>query len=116
MVYLSFDSAFGHNDASSDGLLSLIFSIRTCHPQRVTFPQSLTTTPFERSSTGRFEVCSCKPTPEGLLPSSVQHPKLALRFVTHHWRNFVTWTKETIDDEVRNLLAGYGTKFQISFA
>ena len=34
----------------------------------------------------------------------------------YHWRNFVTWTKETIDDEVRNLLGAYGTKFQINFA
>jgi hypothetical protein len=34
----------------------------------------------------------------------------------HHWRNFVTWTKQTIDNDVRNLLAGYGTKFQINFA
>jgi transposase len=34
----------------------------------------------------------------------------------YHWRNFVTWTKETIDDEVRNLLGAYRTKFQINFA
>ena len=34
----------------------------------------------------------------------------------YHWRNFVTWTKETIDDEVRSLLGAYGTKFQINFA
>lgn len=34
----------------------------------------------------------------------------------YHWRYFVIWTKETIGDEVRNLLDGYGTKFQISFA
>ena len=34
----------------------------------------------------------------------------------YHWRNFVIWTKETIDDEVRNLLGAYGTKFQIHFA
>ena len=47
------------------------------------FPQSLTTTPFERSSTGRFEACSCKPASGGLLPSSVQHHKLTLVFVTH---------------------------------
>lgn len=33
----------------------------------------------------------------------------------YRWRNFVTWTKETIDDEVRRLLDGYGTKFQINF-
>jgi transposase len=32
-----------------------------------------------------------------------------------HWRHFVTWAKETIDDEVRSLLGAYGTKFQINF-
>src|ERR1700748_567923 len=47
------------------------------------FPRSLTTTPFERSSTGRFETCSCKPAPGGRLPSSVQHHEPALVFVTH---------------------------------
>ena len=47
------------------------------------FSQSLTTTSFERSSTGRFEACSCKPAPGDLLPSSVQHHELALVFVTH---------------------------------
>jgi len=49
----------------------------------MTFPRSLTTTPFERSSTGRFEACSCKPASGGLLPSLVQHHKLSLVFVTH---------------------------------
>ena len=34
----------------------------------------------------------------------------------YHWRNFVTWMKETIDDEVRILLGAYGTKFQVNFA
>jgi hypothetical protein len=38
----------------------------------VTFTRSLTTTPFERSSTGRFDACSCKPTPGDLLPSQTQ--------------------------------------------
>src|SRR3989442_1683802 len=52
-------------------------------PCWMTFPRSLTTTPFERSSTGRFEACSCKPASGGLLPSSVQHHKLSLVFVTH---------------------------------
>jgi hypothetical protein len=37
----------------------------------------------ERSSTGRFEAYSCKPAPGGLLPSSVQHQKFSLLFVTH---------------------------------
>src|SRR5580704_18207111 len=49
----------------------------------VPFPRSLTTTPFERSSTGRFEACSCKPTSGGRPPSLVQHHELALVFVTH---------------------------------
>src|SRR5258708_12575135 len=52
----------------------------------MTFPRSLTTTPFGRSSTGRFEACPCRPTPGGLLPSSVQHHKLSLVFVTHSRR------------------------------
>jgi transposase len=26
----------------------------------------------------------------------------------YHWRRFVTWTKETIDAEIENLLGGYG--------
>src|SRR3984893_766614 len=48
-----------------------------------TFPRSLTTTPFERSSTGRFEACPCRPASGGRLPSSVQHHELTLVFVTH---------------------------------
>jgi hypothetical protein len=47
------------------------------------FPRSFTTTPFQRSSTGRFEANSCKPAPGGQLPSSVQHQKPSLLFVTH---------------------------------
>src|SRR5271163_1514732 len=50
---------------------------------RVTFPRSLTTTPFERSSTGWFEACPCRPASGGQLPSSVQHHELTLVFVTH---------------------------------
>src|SRR5271155_4697765 len=49
----------------------------------MTFPRSLTTTPFERSSTGRFEACPCRPASGGQLPSSVQHHELTLVFVTH---------------------------------
>src|ERR1700722_5321849 len=41
-----------------------------------TFPRSLTTAPFERSSTGRFEACPCRPASGGRLPSSVQHHEL----------------------------------------
>ena len=33
----------------------------------------------------------------------------------HHWREFVTWTKDTLCENVRELLDGYGTKFQINF-
>ena len=55
-------------------------------PLTAPFPQSLTTTPFERSSTGRFETSSCKPISGGLLPSSVQHRKLPFTFVTHTCR------------------------------
>jgi hypothetical protein len=80
----SFDSA----------LLSLTMRHRTvcfrsspqCLPDTlhgVPFPQSFTTTPFECSSTGQFEACSCKPTPGGRLPSLVQLSELALAFVTH---------------------------------
>src|ERR1700738_3902311 len=83
VVNPGFDSMFVRNDASSAGLLSLIFPIRTCHPSRMTFPRSLTTTPFERSSTGRFEACPCRPASGGRLPSSVQHHELTLVFVTH---------------------------------
>ncbi|MGV7244916.1 transposase, partial [Caballeronia sp. M23-90] len=34
----------------------------------------------------------------------------------YHWRRFVTWTKETIDAEIENLLGGYGSKFEIRFS
>jgi transposase len=34
----------------------------------------------------------------------------------YHWRRFVTWTKETIDAELAELLNGYGTKFQVNFS
>jgi len=54
------------------------------------FPQLFTTTPFERSSTGRFETYSCKSASKGLLPSLVQHRELALAFVTHPARRAAT--------------------------
>jgi hypothetical protein len=47
------------------------------------FPQSLTTTSFGRSRTGRFDICSCKPISGGQLPSLVQHRRLTPAFVTH---------------------------------
>ncbi len=34
----------------------------------------------------------------------------------YHWRRFVTWTKETIDAELAELLNGYGTKFHVNFS
>ena len=76
-----------------DSNLSLTMLHRTVHfrsssqhlPDILTmpFPQSLTTTPFERSRTGWFEISSCKPIPGGRLPSSIQHRWLAPAFVTH---------------------------------
>jgi group II intron reverse transcriptase/maturase len=59
-------------------------------PLTAPFPQSLTTTPFGRRSTGRFETSSCKPISGGLLPSSVQHRKLSFAFVTHTCRRVRT--------------------------
>ncbi|MDR6504050.1 hypothetical protein J2785_007244 [Burkholderia ambifaria] len=38
------------------------------------------------------------------------------RHLKYRWRCFVTWTKETIDAELADLLAGYDTGFQTSFA
>ena len=52
------------------------------------FPRTFTTTPFERSSSGRFGVSSCKPTPGGLLPSSVQFRKSPCVRDTPHTRIF----------------------------
>ncbi|KVG80503.1 transposase [Burkholderia ubonensis] len=34
----------------------------------------------------------------------------------YRWRNFVTWTKETIDAEHAELLRGYGSTFQTNFS
>jgi transposase len=34
----------------------------------------------------------------------------------YHWRRLITWTKETIDAELAQLLSGYGTKFQVNFS
>nr|WP_081067303.1 transposase [Burkholderia cepacia] len=38
------------------------------------------------------------------------------RQLKYRWRRFVSWTKETIDAELADLLAGYGTIFQTSFS
>lgn len=34
----------------------------------------------------------------------------------YHWRRFVTWTKEQLLEEVRNLMQGIGSTFKIGFA
>ena len=34
----------------------------------------------------------------------------------YHWRRFVTWTKETMEQELDSLLAGYGEKYEICFS
>ncbi|WP_080415598.1 IS630 family transposase [Burkholderia ubonensis] len=42
--------------------------------------------------------------------------EIVWRQMKFRWRRFVTWTKETIDAELAELLAGYGTKFQTNFS
>lgn len=42
--------------------------------------------------------------------------EIVWRHLKYRWRRFVTWTKDTIDAELVDLLAGYGVKFQTSFA
>ena len=34
----------------------------------------------------------------------------------YHWRDFTSWTKETLVQEVTNLLAGFGKTFHIRYA
>ncbi len=34
----------------------------------------------------------------------------------YHWRQFVTWTKDTIDTEIEKLLGKFGSEFQINFS
>ena len=34
----------------------------------------------------------------------------------YHWREFITWSKDTLRDKVCELLDGFGSKYQISFA
>ncbi|OJA24136.1 transposase [Burkholderia ubonensis] len=38
------------------------------------------------------------------------------RQLKYRWRNFVNWTKETIDAELAELLRGYGSAFQTNFS
>jgi transposase len=42
--------------------------------------------------------------------------EIVWKHAKYHWRRFVTWTKETIDAELGQLLAGYGPEFEIRFA
>lgn len=34
----------------------------------------------------------------------------------YHWRTFTSWTRDTLVQEVRTLLAGFGSKFHIRYA
>ena len=34
----------------------------------------------------------------------------------YHWRRFVTWTKESFEAELHDLLGGYGSKFQVNLS
>ncbi|KVD55020.1 transposase [Burkholderia ubonensis] len=38
------------------------------------------------------------------------------RQLKYRWRNFVTWTKETIDAELAELLRGNGSAFHTNFS
>ncbi|RQR48232.1 transposase [Burkholderia sp. Bp9126] len=53
-----------------------------------------------------------------LLAYSTEINKIEIvwRQLKYRWRRFVTWTKETIDAELADLLAGCGTKFQTNFS
>lgn len=42
--------------------------------------------------------------------------EIVWRQLKYRWRRFVIWTKETIDAELADLLASYGSKFQTSFS
>lgn len=34
----------------------------------------------------------------------------------YHWREFVTWSKESFRSQISKILDGFGTEFQINFA
>ncbi|KVC90727.1 transposase [Burkholderia ubonensis] len=42
--------------------------------------------------------------------------EIVWRQLKYHWRRFATWTKEIIDSELADLLAGYGIKCQVNFS
>jgi len=54
-----------------------------------TFSPTLTTTPFERSSSGRFEASSYQQASEGLPPSSTQREKSVPEL--HHVTDLSSW-------------------------
>ena len=42
--------------------------------------------------------------------------EMVWKHAKYHWRRFVSWSKETIDSEIAELLNGYGSKIQINFS
>lgn len=42
--------------------------------------------------------------------------EIVWKHAKYHWRKFTTWTKETIDDEIKNLLDTYGSEYEIGFS
>ena len=42
--------------------------------------------------------------------------EMVWREAKYHWRRFVTWSKETLDTELSELLGNYGNKFSINFS
>jgi hypothetical protein len=67
------------------------------------FTASLTTTPFERSSTRWFGTCPCRPIPGDLPPSSTQFGGIVSAFVTHHfWECFKRLGERLISQATSN--------------
>ncbi|MGY2492702.1 transposase [Cupriavidus sp. CP313] len=42
--------------------------------------------------------------------------EIVWRHAKYHWRRFVTWTPDTIDAEIAQLLGAYGSKFEVRFS
>ena len=42
--------------------------------------------------------------------------EIVWKHAKYHWREFVTWSKHNLVQEVHSLLSGFGTKFHVSFA
>ncbi|WP_455285939.1 transposase [Cupriavidus necator] len=42
--------------------------------------------------------------------------EIVWKHAKYHWRRFVTWTKETIDAEIAQLLGAYGSTFEVRFS